>query len=94
MSAQRPYRPSNGTEGDIFLANWCESCASGSNEDDPCRVQMYAFNFNIDDDEYPSEWIYRNGVPTCTVYQHELDADGEELTVRCDKTPDMFQDAV
>jgi len=23
----RPYRPSNGTEGDIFMAQWCERCA-------------------------------------------------------------------
>lgn len=27
MNVEKPYRPSNGTEGEMFRARWCDHCA-------------------------------------------------------------------
>ena len=94
MGDPRSYRPSNGTEGDFFMSQWCAHCALNNLDDDFCVIQMLALTHDIDDDEYPSEWIYRNGIPICTAYLHTADANGEEPTVRCYLTPDMFEEAV
>ena len=67
----RPYRPSNGTEGDIFQAAWCANCAR-SNYDNPdlaCVIELQAMAHRISDPEYPREWQYSNaGVPQCTAF--------------------------
>ncbi|MGC1494191.1 MAG: hypothetical protein WA790_00170 [Sulfitobacter sp.] len=84
----RPYRPSNGTEGDIFMAEWCERCAL-SNFDDPdtsCMINLRALAHSIGDPEYPAEWNYTNGgIPQCTAFTSETPCEP-----RCDKTLDMF----
>lgn len=84
----RPYRPSNGTEGDIFMAEWCERCALGC-FDDPdrsCMINLRALAHGIDEPEYPAEWNYTNGgVPQCTAFTREPDVEP-----RCALTPDMF----
>ena len=85
----RPYRPSNGTEGDIFMAEWCEKCAL-ANYDDPdraCMIQLRALAHGIDEPEYPGEWNYSNaGIPQCTAFTVK-----EPPEPRCEKTPDMFE---
>lgn len=64
-----PYRPSNGTEGDIFQAHWCNHCA---NEDIInelfCDILGAVFMLNIEDEQYPKQWCYLNGTPTCTAF--------------------------
>lgn len=73
----KPYRPSNGTEGECFMGRWCAHCvldAYGSAEDEhelsdgpTCDVLGNALaGFQ------PDEWIYgRDGQPRCTAFQAE-----------------------
>ena len=70
-----PYRPSNGTEGMIFVSNWCENCIHGKYEhtgdtnDNPCEILTRSYFYDIKDKEYPKEWIYNDkDIPTCTSF--------------------------
>ena len=68
----RKYRPSNGTEGDWFVERNCRSCVHGKYEhtgdtnDKPCEILSRSFLFDVNDKEYPAEWVYVNGNHTCT----------------------------
>lgn len=82
----RPYRPSNGTEGEIFMAVWCERCALDDPDGDGCKIQARTLAFSIDHPEYPGEWNFTNaGTPQCTAFAVETPPDA-----RCDRTLDMF----
>lgn len=64
-----PWRPSNGTEGDIFMAQWCERCALADYDGDGCMIQLRALAHSIGDPEYPPEWqIGPDGQPCCTAF--------------------------
>ena len=66
-SAGEKYRPSNGTEGMIFAASFCDKCARDVNRDCPIRGASYCYD--VSEPEYPSEWQYgKDGQPTCTAY--------------------------
>lgn len=93
------YRPCNGSEGDSFMAEWCFQCARDKHlsegkyydecsEDETCGIIASTMAFDIDDEEYPSEWTYdEHGCPCCTAFIRL----GEDMpTPRCAKTPDMF----
>lgn len=72
-----PYYPSNGTEGDIFQAQWCENCqhdrAVWGNPDDPdwdngCPILAQSFIVP------QKEWIYDDDDrPCCTAFRHWKD---------------------
>lgn len=68
----KPYRPSNGTEGDIFRASWCDRCerdrlyreTGGNaplNEDgsNGCSIIARTMGYDLDDPKYPKEWRRR-----------------------------------
>lgn len=90
------YRPSNGTEGDCFMSAWCANCHRFSGEyegfdEKECEIVLRAYAFDIDDDEYPDEWIYgENGEPICKAFE---DICKEPKPYRCKDTPDMFGEA-
>jgi hypothetical protein len=66
--AGKPYRPSNGTEGEIFMEKWCERCMLDT-EDNPCEILTCALCFDIDESDYPKEWRYDYaGRPMCTAF--------------------------
>lgn len=74
-TAGKPYRPSNGTEGDYFHAASCARCTKWERSADPddcdrgCHIEAYALAYDIDDVEYPDEWIIGpDGQPTCTAF--------------------------
>ena len=72
----RSFRPSNATEGDLFMAQWCEHCALFFDEDVDAK----------EDPEYPAEWIIaEDGSPRCTAFSA-----GEGAEPRCHRTLDMF----
>ena len=70
------YRPSNGTEGDIFTSYYCANCLNeewmhtGNDNDKKCEILSNTMIFDIDLKEYPSEWQYtKEGQPTCTAFK-------------------------
>ena len=91
MSTEK-YQPSNGTDGEIFMARFCNQCAHENMDTDlsePCEILGRTFAFRIDHEEYPSEWTYdENGEPTCTRFLH----DSETPNHRCTKTKDFLSE--
>lgn len=92
------FRPSNGTEGDIFFSGWCHQCTRDKamsegkdydecTDDEMCKIIGATMCYYIDDAEYPSEWIYKDGTPTCTAFVKA----GEAIPLRCELTVDMFE---
>lgn len=77
--AWEPYRPSNGTEGEMFMEQWCSRCARdvayrNNKPEYGCRILAATFVFDIDDPEYPKEWIRQAtddewpGTARCTAF--------------------------
>jgi hypothetical protein len=71
--AGKRYRPSNGTEGEMFKDMFCYDCArcnAGDPDKDPCDIEMRTFFLEVDDADYPQEWQYGpNGQPICTAFE-------------------------
>lgn len=83
----KKYRPSNGTEGDSFISEWCGQCEKNKELNGKCQILGDTFIFLESDPAYPEEWTYnKQGTPCCTAFIPE----GTVLTVRCEKTIDMF----
>lgn len=87
----RHYRPSCGSEGADFIEEWCCRCerdrAFQENPDsgEGCPIVAATFRYEVDDPNYPKEWIEDDKGPRCTAFT----TDPSE-PVRCDKTADMF----
>lgn len=86
------YRPSNGTEGEIFMAQWCHSCRrdrasreDGGDPADGCEILARTFAIpTVEDPEYPSEWRYRpdDGRPMCTAFVWDDEEEVQPLDPR------------
>ena len=82
----RPYRPSNGTEGDIFMSKFCFQCARDC-EDNPCQILGRILFNGINDPDYPKEFIEDERGPRCTAFIQE----GSEVPdLRCKDTMELF----
>ena len=91
-----PYRPSTGTEGEWFICENCGTCERSGHNGKPddvgeelmgCSILGRAFYYDIDDQEYPIEWIVGKNGPECTAWI----AIGDPIpTPRCTATADMF----
>lgn len=72
MTETRPYRPSNGSEGEWFMSIFCEKCEKDRYESKPCGILGRTFALGIDDKGYPKEWIRDTGDwpgnPRCTAF--------------------------
>ena len=91
-----PYRPCNGSEGEFFIAMWCEECehdkvmnGSAKMDDadrDPdlyCEILSRSFR-----DEPLPEWNYGDdGQPRCANFAPI----GTVVLPRCEHTTDMFE---
>ena len=67
---REPYRPSNGTEGDIFYSAWCAKCTRDSGPDDACDILVNIYALPIDDPAYPVEWREDGpSGPRCTAFE-------------------------
>jgi hypothetical protein len=97
--AGEKYRPSNGTEGEIFITSWCGKCQRDKamregfdidecDDNERCDIIANTFAYDVEDPEYPIEWQYdKDGQPCCTAYVPA----GEVLPPqRCEHTQDMF----
>ena len=77
----RPFYPSNGTEGEIFMSQWCHCCVldrASREEDDPangCEILANALAAIR-----PEEWIIGDdNRARCTAF--ELDEGQEHLPI-------------
>ena len=65
-SAGKPYRPSNGTEGDMFMEQFCYRCI----HDCYCNIIPLSMLHHVDEREYPEELKFdAEGCPTCTAFE-------------------------
>ena len=89
-SAGQKWRPSNGTEGEIFASSWCGNCTKWKS-DDGCRIRAATMFFSLDDPEYPKQWrIGESGQPECSAYR---DRDAKLVAMpapRCKHTAELF----
>jgi len=81
----KPYRPSNGTEGDMFEDRFCNRCKREAkyrrtgDGADGCKIATAVFIYDVDDPKYPKEWVVNKwGDPygrtsRCTAFRHEDD---------------------
>ena len=49
----KPYRPSNGTEGELFIIEQCGDCTKRRG----CRIVRETMRYHEDDIRYPKEWV-------------------------------------
>jgi len=75
-NAGKPYRPSNGTEGDMFYDQFCLYCKHDNFDHDTCSggcpILLRTMAHDIGEPEYPSEWKFDSeGRPTCTAFEEE-----------------------
>lgn len=93
-SAGKPYRPSNGTEGEIFQEMWCQRCVrdqygydaeTDSFDGESCPILMNTLMLDADEEGYPTEWRYdAKGIPECTAFEPEEGCED-------DGTGDLFE---
>ena len=74
MARTGKYRPANGTEGLIFMGGFCDRCekdeAYRNDTGDSCPIVAATVSYEVDDDEYPSEWTFDDkGNPVCTAFE-------------------------
>jgi hypothetical protein len=86
----RPYRPSNGTEGECFMDAFCFNGCKHETEERPCKILGATMAYDITHPNYPKEWVCEDDLsrPRCTAFQ--LDGEPDKVP-RCDKTKDMFE---
>jgi len=86
--AGNAFRPSNGTEGMMFDAVFCDVCVKECVAGNYCKIRGLVMAFNYDDPEYPNEWVFGDdGWPMCSSYKRR---GGPRRRRPCPKTPDMF----
>lgn len=89
--AGEPYRPSNGTEGEMFMEQFCYRCRYDQDENDPCDILTRSLWLGLADADYPTEWVYdREGRPTCTAF-HDVLSEEPLAVARCPMTMDLFE---
>lgn len=81
MTDYQPYRPSNGTEGEIFMGQWCARCLRDKErrEGDAfagCDIITMTMAFDIDHPSYPKAWVQDDdGQPSCLEFTAEDESD-------------------
>ena len=61
----RPYRPSNGTEGEMFMAQHCDRCVLANG----CQILPRTMLYDVEDAQYPREWVEQEKGPICTAFK-------------------------
>jgi hypothetical protein len=81
------WRPSNGTEGELFQENYCAKCDKWDAEDG-CPIAAATFFLDEDDPAYPEEWqIGKDGQPTCTAFPISAEDDPRQINMFSEVTP-------
>ena len=63
--AGKPYQPSNGTEGMMFMERWCDLCTKDNEAEEIfCDILTQSFKGKV------KEWVFdEQGVPKCTAFE-------------------------
>ncbi len=70
--AGEKWRPSNGTEGEIFYDSWCANCIRETRRG--CPIQLDTMLYDVIDEQYPGAWRYgTNGQPECSSFESRED---------------------
>ena len=72
--AGQPYRPSNGTEGEMFMSQFCYRCKHDNYTDETpnsgCKLILLSMCNYTDEPNYPAAWTHdEEGEPTCTEFE-------------------------
>lgn len=78
MKEWTPYRPSNSTEYGDFTRRYCDRCLKNSKQG--CLIAARSMLFDETDPEYPKQWRYANGRPTCTAFESREDHRARRVT--------------
>jgi len=82
------YRPSNGTEGEIFQSKWCNNCIHDDFEAEKfCPIMGDTMAYDFDDPKYPEEWITDKKGPRCINFAEIID----DEKYHCPDTLDLFE---
>lgn len=79
------YQPSNGTEGDIFMSEFCFKCSKFPHDSDAknqCAIFGKSLIYDTKDKEYPHQWRIESGKPTCTAFKDREEANAERRESR------------
>jgi len=69
--AGQKWRPSNGTEGEMFMEAFCYKCLNDDIAKD-CDILLNSMLYDTDDDRYPKEMqIDKDGQPTCIAFKKD-----------------------
>jgi len=65
----KPFVPSNGSEGMVFHADWCDRCVwRGEDDESGCAILTASFCGEV------PQWTWQGGRPTCSEFkEHEFD---------------------
>ena len=69
-----PYRPSNGTEGELFMSECCYRCKrdqayqESGGEAEGCPIIAASMAYKPSDPQYPKEWVWQGGEAICTAF--------------------------
>lgn len=74
-SSGKPYRPSNGAEGEMFMSAFCAHCVhdaahrANPHGADGCPIIPNSMAYDISDPNYPPEWRWsERGQPVCLAF--------------------------
>lgn len=82
------FRPSNHSQGDAFISDWCGSCRAGQPGEEPCGILARTMWLKLEDPDYPAEWrIDPELGAICTAHD---DINEPPKPKRCEHTVDMF----
>jgi hypothetical protein len=69
--AEKPYRPANGTEGEMFKEWFCDKCRAQEKEK-LCEILSCSMMYEINEIEYPAEWTHNDkGQPICIAFEQK-----------------------
>ena len=68
MKEEEYYFPSNGTDGDYFMNEWCVNCRKDTMLRGGQTYCSILTGSMVSDSHRVKQWIYKNGVPTCTSF--------------------------
>ena len=69
----KKYRPSNGTEGDMFMSQFCHKCIKFPHSPESvrqCGIYFKTMCYTLADKKYPHQWQIKEDGPVCTAYKN------------------------